>query len=302
MPIKAAMSAKEPDSLLKSGWSPKQKSPEDYAKHRVEKYDQYIQSNVLLPMPEVTKARELRTLSFVAVDLKTRRLASLKKDTFEELMKTSGVPCQYFYHRSYATRNILLPIEKVAAKLASENIITKNYRLQPEYMGMRRTKVVIHNGPVDLAGDYFAFFLSTYDQVEEVIPLRDGTGMANGDYTFILCLKRERFQRIPDTIQFRNQKLSIIVEGRRPHYWPCRQPRHLAMEWPVKADGNKAPEQPTPPENTSNSAEGWTKVVRKARKAPPPAKSASHSEGKTEENPKKKPVNKPTKKKQKTGN
>ena len=76
---------------------------------------------------------------------------------------------------------------------------------------MRRTKVVVYNAPVVLSDDYLASFLSTYGQVEEVIPLKGGTGMANGNYAFILCLKREGFQAIPDTIQFHNLKLLIIV-------------------------------------------------------------------------------------------
>ena len=41
VPIKAATSAKEMESLPKLVWRPKQKSLEDYARDRVEKYDQY---------------------------------------------------------------------------------------------------------------------------------------------------------------------------------------------------------------------------------------------------------------------
>ena len=113
-------------------------------------------------------------------------------------------------------------------------------------MGMRRTKVMIHNAPVDLLGDNLTSFLSTYGQVEEVIPLR-GTGMANRNYAFILCLKREGFQANSEIIQFRNQKL-LIVEGRYPNCWSCRQPEHLAEDCPGKADSNKAQEQSTLPE------------------------------------------------------
>ena len=190
-------------------------------------------------------------------------------------MKTSRVPCQYFCRRNNVIWDILLSTEEVAAKLASKNIITKIYQLQPEYMDMRRIKVVIHNAPVNLPGDNLAFFLSTYGQVEEIIPLRGGTKMTNGDYAFILCLKRKVFQVIPDTIQFCNLKLLIIIEGCRAHSWSCRQTEHLAMNCSDEVDVNKAPEQPTPTESTSKSAEGRTEVVRKGRK------SACHSEGKT---------------------
>ena len=137
--------------------------------------------------------------------------------------------------------------------------------------------------PKNLPSDYFASFLSIYGQVEEAVSLRGGSGMANGDYAFTLCLKREGFQAILDTIQFRNLKLLMVVEGRRANCWLCCQPWHLDKDCPDKADGNKALEQPAPPENTSKFVEESTEVVRKGWKAPPPAKSASHSEGKTEE-------------------
>ena len=73
--------------------------------------------------------------------------------------------------------------------------------------------------------------------------------------------EKEGSQAILDAIQFRNLKLLIIIEGRRRHCWSCRQPGQLDKDCLGKADGNKASEQLTPPENTSKFAKGWAEKL-----------------------------------------
>ena len=58
----------------------KKKSPEDYEKERVGKYAKYFQGN---KVPEFVEAVEPKNLSFVVTDLRTRRLAGIKKDTLK---------------------------------------------------------------------------------------------------------------------------------------------------------------------------------------------------------------------------
>ena len=73
----------------------------------------------------------------MVTDLKTKRLAGIKNDTFEGLLKAADIPAKYYCRRSFATWDVLLPSEDLAAKLAGENVISKYFRLQPEYMGGR---------------------------------------------------------------------------------------------------------------------------------------------------------------------
>ena len=56
-----------------------QKTPSDYARDRAEKYANYFKEGEILPIPELVKEVEPKTLSFVVTDLKTKRLAGLKK-------------------------------------------------------------------------------------------------------------------------------------------------------------------------------------------------------------------------------
>ena len=83
------------------------KSPCDYARDRVEKYEQYFKDGEILPIPELVEAVEPKTLSFVVTDIKTKRLAGIKKETFEDLLKTTNIPGKYFYRRSFATWDVL---------------------------------------------------------------------------------------------------------------------------------------------------------------------------------------------------
>ena len=111
------------------------KSASDYERDRVEKYADYFKEGEILPISELVEAVESKTLSFVVTELLTRKLAGLKKETFEEVLKTANIPSRYFCRRSFATWDVLLPSEKVAKRLASNNINTRFFWLQPEYRG-----------------------------------------------------------------------------------------------------------------------------------------------------------------------
>ena len=67
------------------------------------KYAPYFKNNEIPPIPELIEAVEPKTLFFVVTDLKTRRLAGIKKEAFEEVLRTVGIPCRYFCRRSFAT-------------------------------------------------------------------------------------------------------------------------------------------------------------------------------------------------------
>ena len=132
-----------------------------------------------------------KTISLVATDLKTRRLAGIKKkETFEELLKAAGIPAKYYCRRSFATWDILLPSEELATKLAGDNVTSKYFRLQPEYLGRRRIKITVCNVPIQLNEEVLAAFLSTYGDIEEVTKAKSPNGTAHGDYLFTVCLDR----------------------------------------------------------------------------------------------------------------
>ena len=123
-PIQPGQRSKTP-SPIKSPWKFKQRDPEDYGRDPVGECAENFKGNEILHIPEIVQKLEPRILSLVVTDLKTRRLVGLKKEGFEDLLKKSGVPCQYFCHRRFATWVVLLPSKEQAAKVASNNITTK---------------------------------------------------------------------------------------------------------------------------------------------------------------------------------
>ena len=101
-----------------------------------EKYVKYFDGNRIFPIPELVEQVKPKTISFVITELKTRRLAGIKKETFEGLLKAAGIPAKYYCRRSFAIWDVLLPSQELAAKLSGESINSKYFRLQPEYEGL----------------------------------------------------------------------------------------------------------------------------------------------------------------------
>ena len=54
-------------------WKVPQKSLEEYDRDRAGKYAPYFQSNIILPIPEISEALDPRIISLVVVDIKMRR-------------------------------------------------------------------------------------------------------------------------------------------------------------------------------------------------------------------------------------
>ena len=115
IPPKPAQKPKE-TTVSRSLQCVNKNSASDYARDRVEKYANYFKDGEILPIPELVEAVEPKTLSFVVTDLKTKRLAGLKKETFEDLLKTANIPGKYFCRRSFATWDVLLPSQEIAKK------------------------------------------------------------------------------------------------------------------------------------------------------------------------------------------
>ena len=126
---------------------------------------------------------ESKSLTLIVTDLRTRRLAGLKKGILRGAIKN----CRHSM-RSYATWNVLLPSEDLASKLSGNNITTKYFRLQPEYRGKRTIRVTVCNILIQLIGDVLAAYLSKYDSVEAVTPLKSFDGTTHSDYIFTVCL------------------------------------------------------------------------------------------------------------------
>ena len=196
-----------------------------------------------------------RLLSFIVTDLRTRRLAGIKNDTFEEILKAAGIPARYFCRRSFTTWDVLFPSEELAVKLAESNISSKFFWLQPKYKGKRRIKVSVSNVPIQINRNVLAAYLSEYGGVEDMITAKSISGTAHGDYFVIMCLDRGGSQAIPHTVEYEDQVMMVIVEGRRPQCGTCKQLGHFPRSCPQKTT------KPTSTTTTATAAEAKTTTI-----------------------------------------
>ena len=274
---------------LPASWKEKltQKSQVDYTKFQ-EKYEKYFEGNRIHPIPELIKEVQSKTISFVITDVRTRRLAGIKKDTFEELLRAADIPAKYYCRRSFATWDVLLPSEEQAAKLAGGNITSKYFRLQPEYMGRCRIKITVCNVPIALNEEFLAAYLIKYGNIENIEKAKSTNGTAHGDYVFTMCLDRGRFTAIPHVIEYEDRAMTVVVEGRKPQCWNCKQLGHFSKSCPQKTTAKTTTNTTTTvataaaatvaePNETSKAKtgdspdkeEGWTQVQRGGKKEEP---------------------------------
>ena len=283
---------------LPASWTAKIKpSLKDYSKIR-EKYEKYFQGNRILPIPELVQEVQPKIISYVVTDLKTKRQAGIKKDTFEGLLKAADIPAKYYCRRSFATWDVLLPSEDLAAKLAGKNVISKYFRLQPEYMGRRKIRITVCNVPIQLNEEVLAAYLVKHGEIEDITKAKSVNGTAHGDYIFTMCLDRGGFTAIPHIIEYEHQIMTVVVEDRKPQCWNCKQLGHFSKSCPQKTTkttpattttaiettttttitataATSAGKNETPKAKTGDSPdkeEGWTQVVKGGKRRRPPSK------------------------------
>ena len=207
------------------------KCPKNYTKIR-EKYEKYFQGSGILSIPELAHEVQPKIVSFVVADLKTRRLAGIGRDTFEDLLGAASVPVRYCCGRGFATWDVLLPSEDLAARLAGDSIASGYFRLQPEYMGGRRVEITVCNVPIRLDEEVLAAFLSINGYTENIEKAKSTNGTAHGDYIFTMCLDGGEFTAIPHILEYENQVMTVVVEGRKPQCWNCKQQGHFSKSCP----------------------------------------------------------------------
>ena len=118
--------------------------------------------------------------------------------------------------------------------MAGDNVTSKYFRLQPKYLGRRRIKITVCNVPIQLNEEVLAAFLSTYGDIEEVTKAKSPNRTVHGDYLFTMCLDRGGFMAILHTVDYESQVMTVVVEGRKPQCWNCKQLGHFSKSCPQK--------------------------------------------------------------------
>ena len=123
----------------------------------------------------------------------------------------------------YAIWDVLVPTKKQAQKLAEKYTVIKFFRLQPEYMGSWRMKVTIC-----ISSNFPAAYQSKYGRVEEVSTVNGNTGPF-AEITPSPSVFKGGIS--PQYLTFGDGQPLVIMEGRQPLYWQCKQ---TGLELPLE--------------------------------------------------------------------
>ena len=72
------------------------------------------------------------------------------------------------------------------------------------------------NVPIQQDGNVFAAYLSEYEDIEDITTSKSSSGTAHGDYLVNMSLDRKGFTAIPQTIEYEEQTMMVVVEGKKP--------------------------------------------------------------------------------------
>ena len=208
-------------------------SPEMQAKHLP-----LIQGNHILTSPEIATSIVPRTLDFITRDLQSRRIVSLTDATFEAAMKAMGIPIRLFAKTGFGKWNILLPSEEEAKKYASKvykytAADRRSYLFHPEYLGCRKTKIVVMGAPANVADDTLCVLFEKYGRVESFTRDDGPLGTPSGRCIFQVYLPLEKIAEVPSKVTTEFGELVVMVEGRQPTCWRCGRTGHLAKLCPL---------------------------------------------------------------------
>lgn len=96
----------------------------------------------------------------------------------EKALKSINIGTKILARRS---NEILLQTEDAEKPLGGNIITTKSVRLQTEYMGRRKTKVILHEVPLFISEAHLGFFYSKFGEVADVSAVKVRTGIATRD-------------------------------------------------------------------------------------------------------------------------
>ena len=96
------------------------------------------------------------------------------------------------------------------------------------------------------------------------------SGTAHGDYFFTMCLDRGGFQATPHTLEYESQIMTVIVEGRKPQFWTCKQLGHFSRSCPQKTIKPTSPPPTSPLLTTTTTTTTSTTTATATTKITPP--------------------------------
>lgn len=162
----------------KSAWTESRpKKDSIYYEELRKKYEQFTNGTDLLTIQEAFDSVNVRIISLLTADIKSRSLTGVSRETMEEALKSLNITAKILARRTRALWDLLMASEEEARKLAGTVLTSKILWLQTEYMGTRRTNVTVHGVPIDISEDHLGAFFAQYGKIEKVATVMSKAGI-----------------------------------------------------------------------------------------------------------------------------
>ena len=80
-------------------------------------FGDYVKGNKIIPRSEEEDRIKNRTISVVTFSQKTKKMAQVAKETFEESLKSLALPVLMYTRRSFATWDLVMKSKEDAEKV-----------------------------------------------------------------------------------------------------------------------------------------------------------------------------------------
>ena len=197
----------------------------DFVK-RCHSYDLLVKDNGLLitGLPKLQNI-EKKMVSLFAIDKKAKRIVRASKDIVIKSLAGLGIKVECIVKgNGYFMWDILLSSEAECVNLTKRDLATKDYNFRVEYLGRRKTKVVIHEVPPYIDGEHVGAFILRFGDL-----VGYSCDFIRGEWTFDIMSDRKNTEAIPNSLDIGDRKtLPVIVMGRKPVCWVCGVAGHLS--------------------------------------------------------------------------
>lgn len=146
--------------------------------------------------------------------------------------------------------------EEGAKYLAGSILVTKIVKLQTEYMGIRKTRIIVHGVPTYISEDHLGTFMAKYSRVEVVSLGKSGPGMATSDFEVMVTMTRKIFEEVPNVLTCGGRSIYVMVCLSRIIWQRCVQPTVSSV----------ALKPASGVEKSSQASSEWSGVARRGKK------------------------------------
>lgn len=146
----------------------------------------------MLPVPFLLDSVTQQNYIHVDYGCQAHELIVVNRDIMGEAIKRLNIGTKVLARRDRAMWDILLASEDAANLLAWSTLTTKLLRRQTEYLGSRKTKVILHGMPLYISLNHLGLVVTKFAEVASVSAIKNKAGIATEDVELMVTVSRKK--------------------------------------------------------------------------------------------------------------